>query len=106
LDSTTFILLANRTKKTVLHTLKFELEPGFLLVDISENNIEDFFVDNSFDQTHLHNFIEEYHNERDKCSSNSSKTLSELDIILDKISAHGIDELTWRERKRLEELSN
>jgi len=106
LDSTTFILLANRTKKLVLHTLKFELEPGFLLVDISENNIEDFFVDNSFDQTHLHNFIEEYHNERDKCSSNSSKTLSELDIILDKISAHGIDELTWRERKRLEELSN
>lgn len=106
LDSTTFILMADRTKKFVRQSLVFELESNILLVDISENHAEDFFIDNNFDHTHLQSFVEEYHNERDKYNSTSNESFSELNTLLDKVSQHGIDELTGLEKKRLDELAN
>jgi hypothetical protein len=106
LDSDTFVLMTDKSKKTVIGTLTFDLESNVLLVDISSNEASDFFVDNDFDNTHLGNFVEEFRNEANKTKLAPKEELSELDGLLDKISKLGIDELTGYEQNRLVVLSN
>ncbi|MDG1949705.1 MAG: hypothetical protein P8J32_02680 [bacterium] len=105
IDADTFVLATNKTKKTVRGILTFDLESNILLVDVSDNQAEDFFIDNTFDNSHIRNFVEEFHKERDKYNSKSDETLSELDILLEKVHSKGVEELTGYERKRLDELS-
>ena len=106
LDKHTFVFATDKTRKTVKGTLAFDVESNVLLIDISDNHPQDFFIDNDFDNSHLSSFIEEFRNERRKYNSNFDENVSELDILLDKVSKHGMDELTGYEQERLRELSN
>lgn len=102
-DNHTFILRTSKPFSQIKRKLTFELETtnGFLVINISNTNPKDFFIDNTLELEHIQDFI------KDAQETNDDKDGWENSVnkLLDKISEVGIKGMNEQEMELLKKYS-
>ena len=102
-DNHTFILRTHKDFAQVKRKLTFEIDTSynFIAVDITRNNPDDFFIDNSLELKHLRDFIHDAQTHIDE----EQNWQVVVDKLLDKISDKGIDKMSKDEMDTLRKYS-
>lgn len=102
-DNHTFILKSSKSFSQIKRKLTFELEidNGFLMINISNNNPKDFFIDNTLELKHLQDFIKD----SQVAIDDEYSWENEVNKLLDKMSEVGIEGMNAQEMELLKKYS-